>query len=77
MDPISTVGAGLAVIGSKDILVKILGPTADYVGGEVKNFVAKCNVNLDSIFIRAQKKLGDRINEDGRVSPRVLKHVID
>jgi hypothetical protein len=77
MDPISTVGAGLAVIGSKDILVKILGPTADYVGGEVKNFVAKCNVNLDNIFIRAQKKLGDRISEDGQVSPRVLKHVID
>lgn len=77
MDPISTVGAGLAVIGSKDILVKILGPTADYVGGEVKNFVTKCNVNLDNIFIRAQKKLDNRIDEDGQVSPRVLKHVID
>lgn len=77
MDPLSTVGAGLAVIGSKDILVKILGPSADYVGGEVKNFVQKCNVNLDNIFIRAQKKLGNRIEEEGQVSPRVLKHVID
>ena len=77
MDPISAVGAGLAVIGSKDILVKMLGPTADYVGGEVKNFVAKSNVNLDNIFVRAQKKLGNRINEVGQVSPRVLKHVID
>lgn len=77
MDPLSTVGAGLAVIGSKDILVKILGPTADYVGGEVKNIVQKCNINLDNIFIRAQKKLGDRIEEEGQVSPRVLKHVID
>lgn len=77
MEPITTVGAGLAVIGSKDILVKMLGPTADYVGGEVKNFVQKCNVNLDNIFIRAQKKLGSRIDEPGTVSPRVLKHVID
>lgn len=77
MEPLSTVGAGLAVIGSKDILVKMLGPTADYVGGEVKNFVQKCNVNLDNIFIRAQKKLGNRINDEGQVSPRVLKHVID
>lgn len=77
MDPITTVGAGLAVIGSKDILVKILGPTADYVGGEIKNLVQKCNVNLDNIFIKAQKKLGARIDEPGTVSPRVLKHVID
>lgn len=76
MDPVS-IGAGLAVLGSKDILVKMLGPTADYVGGEVKNFVQKCNVNLDNIFVRAQQKLGDRIDEDGQVSPRVLKHVID
>jgi len=77
MDPITTVGAGLAVIGSKDILVKILGPTADYVGGEIKNLVQKCNVNLDNIFIKAQKKLGARIDEPGTVSPRVLAHVID
>lgn len=77
MDPITTVGTGLAVIGSKDVLVKILGPTADYVGGEVKNFVQKCNVNLDNIFVRAQKKLGSRIDEPGAVSPRVLKHVLD
>lgn len=77
MDPITTVGAGLAVIGSRDILVKMLGPTADYVGGEVKNLVQKCNVNLDNIFIRAQKKLGSRIDEPGTVSPRVLKHILD
>lgn len=77
MDPISTVGAGLAVIGSKDILVKILGPTADYVGGELKGLVEKCNLNLDSIFVRAKKKLGSRIDEEGQVSPRVLKHIID
>jgi hypothetical protein len=77
MDPITTVGTGLAVIGSKDILTKILGPTADYVGGEMKNLVQKCNVNLDNIFVRAKKKLGDRIDMDGQVSPRVLKHVLD
>ncbi|TAM45060.1 MAG: hypothetical protein EPN55_09405 [Gammaproteobacteria bacterium] len=77
MDPITAVGAGLAVIGSKDILVKILGPTADYVGGELKNLVQKCNVNLDNIFIRAQAKLGPRLDEPGTVSPRVLKHILD
>lgn len=77
MDPITSVGAGLAVIGSKDLLIKILGPTADYVGGEIQGLVEKCNINLDNIFIKANKKLGARAEEDGVVSPRVLKHVLD
>lgn len=77
MEPVTTVGMGLAVIGSKDILVKVLGPTADYVGGELKGLVEKCNINLDQIFIKAKKKLGDRLDEDGVVSPRILKSVLD
>lgn len=76
-DPITVVGAGLAVLGSKDILTKLLGPTADYVGGEIADFVEKCNINLDNIFDIATKKLGDEIQTPGAVSPRVLKHVID
>jgi len=77
MDPTIAVGTGLAILGSKDLLLKILGPSADYVGGEVKNFVEKCNFNLDEIFKKAARKLGDRMDEDGAVSPRVLKHVVD
>lgn len=77
MDPISGVGAGLAIIGSKDLLNKILGPTADYLGEEVKSLVQKCNVNLDNIFKKAYKKLGSRIDDKGIVSSRVLKHIID
>lgn len=77
MDPLTTIGAGLAVIGSKDILVKVLGPTADYVGGEVQGFVEKCNINVDQIFVKARNKLGDRLEDEGIVSPRVLKSVLD
>lgn len=77
MDASTAIGTGLAIIGSKDLLLKILGPTADYLGCEVKNFAQKCNVNLDSIFTKAASKLGDRMNEEGSVSPRVLKHVVD
>ena len=77
MDPITTVGAGLAVIGSKDLLIKILGPTADYVGGEILGVVEKCNINLDNIFKTAESKLGDRLEQEGAVSPRVLKHILD
>jgi hypothetical protein len=77
LDPITTVGAGLAVLGSKDLLDKVLGPTAEYFGGEVKGLVQKCNLNLDNIFIKAKNKLGDRLDEEGSVSPRILKNIID
>ncbi|MDX8128321.1 hypothetical protein QLH52_13575 [Methylomonas sp. OY6] len=40
------VGTGLAVLGSKEILDKLLGPSADYIGNETKNLIAKCNINL-------------------------------
>ena len=77
MDPISAVGAGLAVLGSKEILTKVLGPTADYLGNETKNLVEKCNVNLNHVFSRAKAKLGTRLDEPGGVSPRVFRHVFE
>ncbi|WP_422320324.1 hypothetical protein [Prosthecobacter sp.] len=77
MDPSTAVGAGLAILGSKDLMLKLLGPTAEYVGGEVKGLVAKCNINLDNIFKKAMRKLGTRADEPGEVNPRVLKHIFD
>jgi hypothetical protein len=76
-DPLTIAGAGLVVLGSKDVLTKILGPTADYIGGEAASLVKKCNINLDNIFVRASKKIGDDIENPGAVSPRVLKHILD
>lgn len=77
MDPLTLAGAGLAVLGSKDLLNKVLGPSADYIGGEMKGLIEKCNINLDQVFQKAKQKLGTRLDEDGGVSPRVLKHVFD
>jgi len=77
VDPSITIGTGLAILGSKDLLLKLIGPTAEYLGQEVKGLVEKCNINLDNIFIRATKKLGKQIDEIGSVSPRVLKRVFD
>jgi hypothetical protein len=77
MDPLTAVGTGLAILGSKEILNKILGPTADYLGNETRGLVQKCNVNLSNVFNRAKEKLGSRLEETGAVSPRVLRHVIE
>ena len=77
MNEYGLVGAGLAVLGSKDILLKLLGPTAEYIGDEAKGLVQKCNINLDNIFRKAINKLGSKIEKPGQVNSRVLKHVID
>jgi hypothetical protein len=76
-DPLTIAGAGLAVLGSKDVLTKILGPTADYIGAEAAGLVKKCNINLDNIFVKASRKIGDDLDNPGAVSPRVLKHILD
>jgi hypothetical protein len=76
MDLTTPLTAGLIAYASKDMLAKLLGPTFDYLGEGLKFFVEKrCN-NVMSIFEKASKKLDDKINEDGIVSPRVLKHIL-
>jgi len=77
VDPITTVGAGLAILGSKDILNKLLGPTADYVGEEARNLVSKCNINLEDVFLRSKEKLGEEMESTGAVNPRILKQLMD
>ena len=70
-------GTGLAVLGSKDIIVKVLGPTADYIGTELKSFTENRIKNLKQIFSNAHKKLGNKINTNGSVSPKVLRGIIN
>ena len=77
MDPASIVGAGLTVLASKDLLNRLLGPTADYLGEGTRNLAERCAFNLNRVFKIAIGKLGDRISKPGSVSPRVLRHIID
>jgi hypothetical protein len=62
---------------SKDLAAKILGPTAEYLGGEIARFAERCNINLDRIFRRAAEKLGPLLELQGEVHPRVLRGVIE
>lgn len=69
----------IAVVGgaivSKDILVKVLGPTADYFGGELKGLVEKCNVNLSQVFASSLRKGASETL--GAVNSRIAKAIID
>lgn len=78
VEPVVTVGtaAAMAYLG-KDGLSKLLGPTCEYLGGEIQNFVEKCNINIGEILIKAHKKVGLDIYKAGGVSPRILKTIIN
>lgn len=77
-EPISTIGIGaIAAYLRKDGLQKLLGPTADYLGGELQEFTKRRIENFGKIFQNADQKLGDRSNTHGSVPPRVLKEILN
>lgn len=77
MEATTFVGAGLAAYASKDVITKLLGPTADYLGDELAGLVDKCNINLGDIFKKSARKAGEKIDDGSQVNPRVLKDVIN
>ena len=74
----TTVGlAALVAYLSKDGVAKILGPTAEYLGGQFKEFTQKRIENVGKIFSNAEKKLGDKLDRSGQVPPKVLRTIIN
>lgn len=71
------VGSGLALLGSAKLIEKLLGPTCEYLGQNIQQLTKKMHDNIAKIFTNAESKLGDRINQEGRVPPKVLKSIID
>ncbi|USE71248.1 hypothetical protein CTT31_19330 [Pseudoalteromonas maricaloris] len=79
-EPLMTVGLGaiVAYLG-KDGVSKLLGPTADYLGGEIKQLAEVRITNLKKIFLNAQKKADVNL-EDSKthaVPPKVLKVIVN
>lgn len=74
-------GTGLTILGSAiggaKVVEKILGPTSEYIGEQIKEWTVKKVTNTANIFKNAEKKLGDRINEDGKVPPKILKSILE
>jgi hypothetical protein len=70
---------GIAVVGgaiaSKDVLLKVLGPSAEYVGGELKNLVQRCNINLSDVFASSLRKGAEHAT--GSVDGRTARSIFD
>ena len=80
-DPTTILGPGTLFVGAgvyvtQDLLLKLLGPTFHYLGGELQEFVEKRKANVGKICLNAVKKLGDKLNSPGQVPPKVLKTII-
>jgi hypothetical protein len=73
IDPLAIFGA----IGGAQLVVKVLGPSAEYLGTNLKELMEKRQKNTKRILENAEKKLGDKANKEGQVSPRVIKEVLD
>ena len=73
-DPITL---AIAAYLTKGGLSKILGPTAEHLGDEIKTFTPKRIENIGKIFSNAEKKLGNKLDRPGQVPFKVLKTIID
>jgi len=67
----------LTICSTNPLIIKVLGPTADYIGEGVKAFTEKRVQNLKRILNRASEKLDKQKISTGAVPPRVLKHILD
>lgn len=82
-DALSSIVVGAGVFGAvgglatKELLVKLLGPTADYLGVGTRDLVQRNLENLGKIFKTAHDKLKDDAESDNQVNVRVLKTICD
>lgn len=77
-EPVTIIGVGaVTAYLAKDGLQKLLGPTAEYLGQNLQQFVERRHRNLQAIFEHAQDKAGASLGDPGAVPPRVLKVIVD
>lgn len=70
------ISVGGAIV-SKDLVSKLLGPTASYLGDGLLGATKKMSENLTRIVKIAVEKTGPRIDDPGATNARVFKNVFD
>lgn len=63
--------------GGKDLIIRILGPTADYWGESIKDLNEKIITNIKKICEKAHDKIGSDIHNEKSVPARVAKDIFE
>jgi hypothetical protein len=77
IDPVAGLTILGGAIGGAKMVEKILGPTSEYIGDQLKEWTIKSVTNTSNIFKNAEKKLGNKLNQPGKVPPKVLKSILE
>ncbi|NGX41621.1 MAG: hypothetical protein KR126chlam4_01464 [Candidatus Anoxychlamydiales bacterium] len=67
----------LAICSKNPLVIKVLGPTADYIGEGIKSLAEKQVKNVKRIFRRTSEKLDNHGTPTGAVPPRILKQTLE
>jgi hypothetical protein len=71
-------GTGLTILAPSVLMVKVLGPSAEYVGDGIQQWTAKRVQNVNDVFAKAGRKLGpERLEQPGSVPPKILKGILE
>lgn len=77
-DPVTT---GFATLAASHLLresvTRLVAPTADYLGTELRELTETQCQRLRRILNSAERKCGDRLREDGAVNALVFKKIVD
>jgi hypothetical protein len=68
--------SGLAAAVGLKLLNDVCGPTAKYVGGELKSYTEVGVDNLKRVLKNAAKQIKAQNKDEGQVPPRVLKEIL-
>lgn len=61
----------------KEQFNRLCGPTADYLGEKARNLV-QCRIeNMNKIITKTDAILGDKINEEGIIHPRIIEKFLN
>jgi len=72
------IGTGLAIFGSAELAVKVLGPTAEYLGKGIQSFTEKRVANINSILKKAATRIDkSKSDNSGSVDPLMVKDIVD
>jgi hypothetical protein len=64
-------------MGLKELMPRVLGPTADYAGEGLKNLAEKGVNNLVRVFQKAEEHGRNRFDPSTSVPPRVVKSILE